>query len=121
MQRVFQRATFVLLVLVLVQSLTGCKSKFIEATLENRTSAPLRLITVEYPHASFGTQQLAAQRTFHYRFKLLGSGPIKLTWTDAANKEHVQTGPEMLEGQEGELHIVFSAIDHAVFETKVRP
>jgi len=107
--------------LVAVLGAAGCRSKYIEATLENRTGEALQLVTVEYPSASFGTQQLLPGASFHYRFKLLGSGPIKLSWVDAARKDHAQTGPEMLEGQQGQLQVVFKDAGVAQFKTIVRP
>ncbi len=81
----------------------------------------MNVVQVEYPHASFGTQQLAPGASFHYRFKLLGSGPIKISYIDAHNGEHAQTGPSLNEGQEGQLEIVLTAHDHADFHTSLKP
>jgi len=116
-----QRSLSVCLMLVAVLGSVGCKSKYIEATLENRSGETLQLVTVEYPSASFGTQQLLPGASFHYRFKLLGSGPVKLSWVDAAHKDHAQTGPKMLEGQQGQLQVVFQDAGKAQFKTSVRP
>ena len=78
----------------------------------------MNVVQVDYPHASFGTQQLVPGASFHYRFKLLGSGPIRL---DAHNGEHAQTRPSLNEGQEGQLQIVFVTQSHAEFHTALRP
>ena len=86
--------------------LAGCHSPVIDATLTNSTPDPLRLIEVDYPSASFGVQSLDPGRSFHYRFKVLGSGPLKLTWTDSHRQDHASTGPELTEGTEGTLAIV---------------
>lgn len=86
----------------------GCRSAFVEAALVNRTAAPISVLEVDYPSASFGTQMLAPGATFHYRFKVLGNGPMKLTYTDAERKEHVADGPSLKEGAEGVLTIVIS-------------
>jgi hypothetical protein len=116
-----RRVWTVCLMMLAVLGSLGCRSKYIEATLENRTGEALNLVTVEYPSASFGTQQLLPGTSFHYRFKLLGSGPIKLSWVDASRGEHTQAGPEMLEGQQGQLEVVFKSASVAQFKTTVRP
>jgi len=85
--------------------LTGCHSAFVEATVSNHTSQPLELIEVDYPSASFGTQSLAPGAEFHYRFKVLGEGKLKLTYTDASHKEQKSEGPFLKEGAEGPIHI----------------
>ena len=101
--------------------LRGCHSHYIQATITNASGAAVNVVQVDYPHASFGTQQLVPGASFHYRFKLLGSGPIKLSYIDAHNEEHAQTGPSLNEGQEGEMQIVFDAQNHAEFHTSLKP
>lgn len=86
-------------------TLTGCHSAFIETTLTNRTESTLRLVEVDYPSASFGTQNLAPGASFHYKFKVIGEGPLKMSWTDEAQKEHNAEGPSLHEGQGGQLSI----------------
>jgi len=88
-------------------TLCGCHSAFIAATISNRTTQPLSLIEVDYPSASFGTQSLAPNQDFHYRFKVLGSGPTAILWTDAAHHEQKSPGPVLHEGDEGSLIITF--------------
>lgn len=89
----------------LLLPLTGCHSAFVQATVVNQTGQPIHLFEVDYPSASFGGGELATQATFRYRFKVLGSGGLKLTWTDAGEHEHVAQGPQLHEGQEGSLNI----------------
>ena len=84
---------------------TGCHSAFIDATLSNRTDKVISLVELDYPSASFGTQTLAAGQDFHYRFKLLGSGKLKLIYTDSTNVEHTVAGPQLDEGNEGSLSV----------------
>ena len=67
----------------------------------NRTPVAISLLELDYPSASFGTQLLAPGATFRYRFKILGSGPTKLTYTDSAQHEHTANGPALHEGEEG--------------------
>lgn len=89
--------------------LAGCHSSTITATLHNGTGGGLQLLEVDYPSASFGTQNLAPGADFQYRFKVLGAGPLKLTYTDQSGKEHTASGPELHEGEEGQLQIEVSA------------
>lgn len=85
---------------------TGCRSAFVEADIQNHTGKALSLLEVDYPSASFGTGSLAADSTFHYRFKIQGSGPVKLSYSDTHGKSYKFQGPELTEGQEGNLLIV---------------
>ncbi len=85
--------------------LSGCHSAFVNATITNHSGQPLRLVEVDYPSASFGTNDLPEGGSFKYRFKLLGSGPATLLWTDSHEKEHTSVGPELEEGQQGTLTI----------------
>jgi hypothetical protein len=96
------------LALAAALTLAGCHSAHIDATIANRTAGPLTLIEVDYPSASFGTQTLAPGADFHYRFKVLGSGPATVQWTDAANHDHKSTGPSLHENDEGALTIQFN-------------
>jgi hypothetical protein len=99
--------------------LAGCHSAHIDATLSNRTAGPLTLIEVDYPSASFGTQTLAPGADFHYRFKVLGSGPATVQWTDAANHDHKSTGPTFQESDEGNLAIVFNPAGDVVWSEQL--
>ena len=97
----------------------GCHSHYIEATITNRTTQPLSVVQVDYPRASFGTAVLTPSASFHYRFKLQGSGNVKLSYVDGSNHEHQQTGPVLEEGEEGRLEITFTAPDHAEITTSL--
>ncbi len=97
-----------LLLLGSVVMLTGCKSAFIQTTVINNTEEQIELLEVDYPSASFGTENLVPGAQFHYRFKVLGSGVTKLLWTDAAHKDHTLTGPALKEDDEGSMTITFT-------------
>ena len=84
---------------------TGCHSAYIETTLRNATGHAITLVELDYPSASFGTQSLAPNQDFHYRFKILGSGDLKLTYTDFNNQDRKANGPALHEGDEGTLLI----------------
>ncbi len=100
---------FLLSGVLAIDLLAGCHSRFVEVTIDNQTSTPLRLVEVDYPSASFGAEQIAANSVFHYRFKIQGAGPVKLEYTDAQGQAHTFDGPELHEGEEGHLTIVVDA------------
>jgi len=116
-----KRAFSLSVIAALPLTLAGCHSKYIEATITNHSATPLSVVQVDYPSASFGTQSLQPGASFHYRFKLQGSGPVKITFSDSALTEHHQTGPVLNEGQEGTLQIIFPTADKAEFSTSVHP
>ncbi len=71
----------------------GCHSPYVSATVSNGTAQRIELIEVDYPSAGFGTQGLAAGSDYHYRFKVLGSGNLKLLYTDNSHQTHTSDGP----------------------------
>jgi uncharacterized membrane protein YhiD involved in acid resistance len=77
----------------------------VEADVKNDSGAAVSLVEMDYPSASFGVGSLAAGATYHYRFKILGSGTAKLMWTDAGRGEHTAAGPELHEGLQGTLTV----------------
>jgi hypothetical protein len=85
--------------------LAGCRSPYVEADVINATASPVSLVEVDYPSASFGTESLAAGATYHYRFKILGSGATKVLWTDAEHHDRSVAGPQLSEGQFGTLTV----------------
>jgi len=93
---------------LLTLALTGCRSLNIEATISNRTSTPVTLVEVDYPSASFGTQNLAPGADYHYRFQIIGSGPTKLLYTDALHQDHSSPGPTLAEGAHGTLTVLIT-------------
>ena len=108
-----------------LMTLTGCHSYHIETTVENRTGAPIQLLEVDYPSASFGADSLAANAVFHYRIQLRGSGPLKVLYT-ANDGSPVQRqiqidGPVLAERQEGSLQIVLLAAGKAEFHPELTP
>lgn len=98
----------VLVAATVLGSLLGCHSSYIDAAIQNRTERPLNLVEVDYPSASFGTQILMPKSDFHYRFKVLGTGPTKVLWTDGTHKEHSAPGPDLQEKDEGKLTVTFT-------------
>jgi len=90
-------------------TLSACHSATIAATVSNRSGEPLTLVEIDYPSASFGTQTLAAGQDFHYRFKVIGSGPTTVLWTDSAHHDRKVSGPALREGDEGKLTVTFNS------------
>lgn len=83
----------------------------VDATLRNDTTGDIRLIEVAYPSASFGVQILAPGAEFHYRFKILGTGGLQVTYTDPKQLQHIIKGPELHEGEQGRLGISIGTPD----------
>jgi len=102
---VHARALLALLLPALAAA-TGCHSYHVETTVENRTGAPIQLLEVDYPNASFGADKLAAGADYHYRFQITGTGPLKVQFTDATGHQTQTEGPTVAEHQEGRLEIV---------------
>ena len=92
-----------------LMALVGCRSPYVAATISNRTAQPIDLLEVDYPSASFGTQSLAPGTDFHYRFKVLGSGNVSLTYTTTAFRNKKSDGPFLKEGDEGPLQATIAS------------
>jgi hypothetical protein len=116
-----RKPAFAVLVAAIFLSATACHSYHIDTTIENRTGAPIELLEVDYPSASFGADRLEAGAVFHYRFQVLGSGPLKITYTGADNKQVQLTGPTLFERQQGQLEIVLLPGGKARFHPNLTP
>ena len=101
-------------------SISGCHSAFIQTTVTNKTSQPIQLFELDYPTASFGGQNLAPNAVFHYRFKVIGGGPAKLTWTTNSGQDHTSQGPTLHEDQEGTLNVTIRTQD-AAWDSNLHP
>ncbi len=104
-----KRNTLALAALCLCLGLTACRSPFVRTSIVNHTGSPAKLIEVDYPYASFGTQQIAGNTAYQYRFQVQGSGQVKISYTGAENKTYKSTGPNLEKGQEGALVITLEA------------
>lgn len=90
---------------LLLALLPGCKSPWIVAVVTNRQSTPVSLVEVSYPGGSFGVQSIAPGASFRYRFHLLGTDQASIDFTDAAHHNHTVKGPQLDQGDSGNLHI----------------
>jgi hypothetical protein len=115
------KRTCELLVAVAALGFAACHSYHIDTTIENRTGAPIQLLEVDYPSASFGADSIAAGATFHYRLQVRGSGQLKITYTAADGKQVQITGPTLVERQQGQLKIVLLPGAKAQFLPKLTP
>jgi hypothetical protein len=107
--------------LPILGTLAACHSYHVDATVENRTGARVRLLEVDYPSASFGTDSIAAGSQLHYRFQVLGSGAIKVQYTGPDGRQIQLTGPTLTERQEGRLEIVLLPGGRAEFHPQLTP
>jgi hypothetical protein len=105
--------------LALVLSLSACHSSHIEVTVENRTGGAVRLLEVDYPSASFGSDKLAANASFHYRIKVDGNGRVKVQYLPANGRPAQVEGPALAEPQEGTLEIVLLPGGKAEFHPRL--
>ncbi len=102
--------------------LCGCHSYHVDTTVENHTGIAIQLLEVDYPSASFGADDLAAGADFHYRIQILGSGPVKVQYTETASHKVRQIGgPNLFEQQQGSLKIVLLPDGKAAFYPQLRP
>jgi hypothetical protein len=95
--------------------LSGCHSFHIDVAIENQTGAPVRLLEVDYPDASFGTDSIGSGGTYHYRIQVQGSGPLKVQYTAGDNRQIQIAGPALAERQEGTLQVVLLPTGKAEF------
>ena len=107
--------------LAFVLVLGACHSSHIEVAVENRTGAPIRLLEVDYPSASFGSDTLAVDATMHYRIQVQGSGQLKVRYTAPDGKQPQMDGPALAERQEGTLAIVLLPAGKAEFRDHLTP
>jgi hypothetical protein len=116
-----RRTILVSLISCALFAATACHSYHIDATIENRTGADIQLLEVDYPSASFGADHLASGATYHYRFQVRDSGPIKITYTGPDQKQIQIAGPTLAERQQGLLKIVLLPAGKAQFQPQLTP
>jgi hypothetical protein len=107
--------------LVAIPALAGCHSYHIEMTIENRTGAAIRLLEVDYPSASFGSDILPSGANMHYRIQVRGDGPLKIQYTASDGRQPQIDGPGLAEGQEGKLDVVLLPNGKAEFHPQLVP
>ncbi len=73
-------------------------------------------LEVDYPNASFGRDAVPSGASFDYPPKLIGSGPVKVTFNDSSGKSHTATGPVVQEGMHRNLVISIGEDEGIIFE-----
>ncbi len=102
--------------------LSACRSPYVETSIINHTGGTARLVEVDYPGGSFGTQQIAEGATYHYHFKILDTAaPVKITYTGKDGKIHTATGPVLDEGQQGNLAITIDPEGRVAWLPQLNP
>ncbi len=85
--------------------IAGCHSTQVDVTVKNRTGAPIRLLEVDYPNASFGADTMKAGADVHYHIQIQGSGNVKVQYTADDGRQAQSVGPKLTEHEEGKLEI----------------
>jgi hypothetical protein len=116
-----RRAILIAFLSYAILAVTACHSYHIDSSIENRTGADIQLLEVDYPSASFGVDRIASGAVYHYRFQIRGSGPLKITYTGAGDKQIQITGPTLVERQQGQLKIVLLPSGKAQFLPQFTP
>ena len=93
----------------------GCRSHVIRITVVNSSSEPVSTIIVDYPDATFGVNSLAPGKSFPYVIKPMGTGPLKVQFTNAQGLSHTVNGPTLHKGDEGAIQIKLSQDSAAFF------
>src|SRR5215472_17305234 len=93
----------------------GCRSHVIRITVVNSSSEPVSTIIVDYPDATFGVNSLAPGKSFPYVIKPMGTGPLKVQFTNAQGLSHTINGPTLHKGDEGAIQIKLSQDSAAFF------
>lgn len=109
------------LICVLALAISGCRSYWIDATIENQSGQLVHQLEVDYPTASFGTNTLAPGSAMHYRFQIRGSGQVKIEYTSADGKITHSSGLSLAERQQGELTIRLLPQGKVDFLPKLQP
>jgi hypothetical protein len=106
-------------------SSVGCKSYWIDTSVENQSGQAVRELEVDYPTASFGTNGLAPGATMHYRFQIRGSGPVKVEYISSdeklPNKLVRAQGLTLAEHQHGQLLIRLLPLGKVEFVPSLLP
>lgn len=106
MNSILRRAAVTGLLSFTLSMLTACHSYHIDATIENRTGGPIKLMEIDYPSASFGADTLAQNAVYRYSFQTRGSGQLSVQYTAPDGHQVQVKGPMLYEKQQGRLQIL---------------
>ncbi|HEY0565552.1 MAG TPA: hypothetical protein VGC88_08205 [Terriglobales bacterium] len=97
-------------------SLSGCSKRYVELSLTNNSTETLRTVEIDYPGGSFGKTNVPPGQSFHYRFKSLHDGQLKLIYSDNTG-EHQKPGPDWKENQSGTMTVSIGASGVVLWQT----
>jgi hypothetical protein len=106
---------------VMLWCCVGCKSYWIDTSVENHTGQAIQELEVDYPTASFGTNRLASEAAMHYRFQIRGNGPVKVEYTSSDGKLSHAQGLTLMERQHGRLTIRLLPLGKVEFLPNLQP
>ena len=101
------RAAGIVIALLAVSMLAGCRNHMVTIRLINTSAEPLSTIIVDYPSATFGKDKLAPGETFSSSVKFIDTGKLKVQFTDAKGANHTFTGPVMPQDAQGSVDLKF--------------
>src|SRR5262245_23998619 len=99
------KAVKIILALLFVALLAGCRAHMVTIKLVNTSAEPVSTIIVDYPSATFGKDKLAPGETFSSSVKFIDTGNLRVQFTDAKGGNHSYTGPVLHPNQEGSIEI----------------
>ncbi len=98
--------------------LGACSKRYVDFTVTNNSGAELRTIELDYPGGSFGTTRLVPGQTFHYHFKSLHDGVLKLSFVDSQKKMQASEGPAWRENQGGTVQTLIDSSSRVIWNTR---
>ncbi len=95
-----------MLLLLAAVPLAACHSSQLNVTVENRTGNTIRLLEVDYPNASFGSDTMSGGAVINTHIQITGKGPISVQYTSGEGHSVQNKGPQVADHEEGNLDIL---------------
>src|SRR5215467_7697284 len=97
----------------------GCAhSHVIQVTVTNTSNERISNIVIDYPDATFGINSLDPGKSFQYKIKPTGTGPLRIAFLNSHAQDRVTTGPVVHKDDEGSIEIKLNQ-DGAVSAMKI--
>lgn len=96
---------------------SSCGKRYVDFSVTNNTAIELHAVEINYPGGSFGTTKLAPGQTFHYHFKSLQNGKLKLGFEGPGHKWISSDGPAWSQGHGGNIQTTINADSRVQWET----
>lgn len=114
------RVAWAVLLLPLLTA-ASCRTYVVNVTVVNHTGGVVNLLEVDYPSASFGVDTMPAGGVFHYHLQVQDSGSVKVMYTEGRTQRYKSTGPNLYQGQQGQLEIVLNPNGKTEFHPRLTP